>query len=91
MCESIDDDLEEISSNWSHMMGSQLPSIQSFGASNFGIWCKTWGIDLEKSHLKVSENGMRIHMMTHVKCAPQHPTIYCWLNKEIPNQILIYT
>ena len=35
---SLDGHLKERNGSQSHMLGTQIPSIQGFGASNFHIW-----------------------------------------------------
>jgi hypothetical protein len=68
MFESLDGHLKERSNNWSHMLGTQIPSIQGFGDSNFHIYdAEIWGGDLKKSHWRVFEKGIEVHMMFHVK------------------------
>ena len=62
-----DDDLNERSSGWSHMLGIQIPSIQGFGASNFHRWHKELGGDLETSHWKVFEKGMKVNITSHIR------------------------
>ena len=64
--ESLDGHIMERSSQ-SHMLGTQIPSIQGFGASNFHICHSNLMGQLENFHWKVFEKGMKMHMMSHVK------------------------
>ena len=55
------------SCSWSHMLGTQIPYIQGFGASYFHIWHRLLEGDLGNSFEKDFEKGMKMHMMSHVK------------------------
>ena len=66
-CESLDGHFKKRSSSWSHMLGTQIPFIQGFGASNSHIWHRNFGRRLEKLSLEGLEKGMTMHMMSHVK------------------------
>ena len=49
MYESFDENFKERSGNWSHMLGTQIPSIQGFGASDFHVWHQNLGRQLGKT------------------------------------------
>ena len=51
----------------SHMLGTQIPSIQALVLPTFTYGTKIGGGNLNNSHWKVFEKGMKMHMMSHVK------------------------
>ena len=50
--------------------------------STFTYGIKIWGGNLNYSHWKVFEKGMKIHMMYIIKVCLRKPTIFCWPNLE---------
>ena len=64
--ESLDGHFKERSSNWSHMLGTQIPCIQGFGASYFHIWHQNLG-GVTRKTLIVFKKGMKMHTMSHIK------------------------
>ena len=52
------------------MLGTQIPSIQALVIPTFKYGTQIWGGDLNNSHSKVFEKGMKMHMMFHVKVSP---------------------
>jgi hypothetical protein len=49
---------KERSNSWSHMLGTQIPFIQGFGASNFHIWHWNLGGNLKKILLEGFWQGL---------------------------------
>lgn len=60
--ERLDDHLKERSKN--HMLGTQIPSIQGFGASHMVM--RFGEVTWKNSHWKNFFNDMQMHMMSHV-------------------------
>ena len=52
MYESLDGLIKERNNSWSHMLQTQIPFIQGFGASKFHIWYWDFGSKLEKLSLE---------------------------------------
>ena len=48
------------------MLGTQIPSIQALVIPTFTYGTEIWGGNLNNSHSKVFEKGMKMHMMFHV-------------------------
>ena len=65
--ERCDVHFKERNSRRSHMLGTQIPFIQGFGAPTFTYGIEIWGVDLENSCWKVFEKAMKMHMISHVK------------------------
>ena len=55
--ESLDGHLGERSSSWSHMLGTQIPFVQGFGASYFHVWHRNLGRRLKKLLIKGFREG----------------------------------
>ena len=49
------------------MLGTQIPTIQGFGASNFHIWHCNLGGNLKKYHWKVFEKALKMHILSRVR------------------------
>ena len=70
MYESLHGNFKERNGSQSHMLGTQISSIQGFGSSYFHIWHQNLGRQLEKLSLESFKRGLKMHMMSHVKVHP---------------------
>jgi hypothetical protein len=77
----LDDHLKERRKN--HMLGTQILSIQGFGASNFHIWWWDLGKWLEKTLIeRFLLKACRCIWCLTYKCVLPQPTTFYWLNLE---------
>ena len=67
MYESLDGHFKERNNNRSHMLGTQIPSIQGFWCFQLSHMTLKFGGLLKYSIWKVFEKGMKMHMMSHVR------------------------
>jgi hypothetical protein len=63
--ECLDGHFKERTNQRSHMLGTQIPSIQGFCASYFLL--PHMALKFGEATWKVFEKGMKMHMMSHVK------------------------
>ena len=53
------------------MLGTQIPSIEGFGASQLSYITLIFGeVTLKNSHWGVLKKDLKIHMMSHIKVCP---------------------
>jgi hypothetical protein len=67
MYKSLGGHYKERCSSHSHMLATQIPSIQSYGALNFQTWYWKLGRRLEILIGEFFKKSMKIYMMSHVK------------------------
>jgi hypothetical protein len=83
MYESLDGHFKERNNSESHMLGTQIPSIfKALVLSTFTYGTKICIDDLNISHWKVLEKGMKMHMMSLIKVCSSTIYQFCWPNLE---------
>ena len=49
------------------MLGTQVSPFKALVLHTFMYGTEIWGHELKNSHWKVFENGVKMHMMSHIK------------------------